>query len=144
MSVLDQNEKEPNISKIVELLDEVGVVNVEVYFDGCGDSGDIHTVTAYSTKQAPYEAIELDNSLVAQIEAWVYARLEQCGVDWYNNDGGFGDYTFSKDDKGVWRYDFTVNTRYTQVDCEHHEEDKELIPTLDKEEELIPTPDKEE
>jgi hypothetical protein len=41
------------------------------------------------------------------IEEHVYAALEECGVDWYNNDGGSGTYAFYRDN-GAWEIDLHV------------------------------------
>jgi hypothetical protein len=41
------------------------------------------------------------------IEEHVYAALEKCDVDWYNNDGGHGTYEFFRDN-GAWEVDLNV------------------------------------
>ena len=134
MSVLDKPKEELNIQAIIDKIEKTGAISVEASFDGSGDEGHIHQVSAFSPKANWESDIELDNELVSLIEEWVLARLEETNIDWYNNDGGFGNYTISKK-SGVWRYEFIVNTRYTQVDCEHHEHDVVLIPsTADGEE----------
>lgn len=58
------------------------------------------------------------------IETHVYDALSECGVDWYNNGGGQGEYTFtlaSSDDDGApkWRYEFRVEVNYVECVTEH-------------------------
>lgn len=46
-------------------------------------------------------------TVLVAIEEHVYAALEKCGVDWYNNDGGHGTYKFHRLE-GAWEADFEV------------------------------------
>jgi hypothetical protein len=46
------------------------------------------------------------------IEIIAYEKLEESGIDWYNNDGGFGELTLFFNSKNV---ELDVNQRYTEV-----------------------------
>ena len=39
--------------------------------------------------------VKLSNNLSKAIEEAAEHCLEEHGIDWYNNDGGFGDYIFN-------------------------------------------------
>lgn len=74
---------------------------------------------------------EEDMAPDAVIEAHVYDALDDCGVDYYNNDGGQGKYTFTLED-GKWTYEFYVEVNYVEANMEYmsegtvgHEEDEE-------------------
>ena len=69
-------------------LEDQGVSEIEVNYDGSGDSGEITDIS--------YNA--LNGRLItprhspANLENWFYELLEEVG-DWYNNDGGYGTLT---------------------------------------------------
>lgn len=46
------------------------------------------------------------------IEHIAYEKLDESGIDWYNNDGGFGEVTFYFDNKEI---ELDMNQRYTEV-----------------------------
>jgi hypothetical protein len=66
-------------------LHEAGVRHVTVEFDGSGDQGQIYNICIEmeDNEQEPEWA-------ASAIEEWCYGYLEGTGIDWYNNDGGFG------------------------------------------------------
>lgn len=74
----------------------------------------------YDTEKNKYVEVsrEEKQSPDAVIEAHVYAELDACGVDWYNNEGGQGTYTFTLKD-GKWTYEFTVEVNYLEILTEH-------------------------
>lgn len=135
MSVLDKKEKtELTLEDALSALDALGLSYAEFSFDGAGDSGDIYEASyGYVTfddalsglsswesrtiKLMPNVAThKIARSVQECLEQHVHYCLDDSGVDWYNNCGGFGSYTFYKKD-GKWKYDFQINTRYTQYDC---------------------------
>lgn len=107
-----------------------GVSEVSVEFDGSGDSGSINDVSLYFADQGKghehsqallqvelqavvtkstfnkasnrwekqtYEAL---SSLENILKDATYAALDECGHDWYNNDGGYGTLTLKLSSAG--------------------------------------------
>ena len=66
-----------------------GVNHVKISFSGGGDSGQIDEI-AITMADGFAEPKELHERL----EQWAYNFLEGTGVDWYNNDGGQGEFEF--------------------------------------------------
>lgn len=131
MSVLDKKEKtDLTLEDALSALDALGLSYAEFSFDGAGDSGDIYqsdygfvTFDGASERQVgrtiklmPNVATIIARSVQECLEQHVHYCLDDSGIDWYNNCGGFGSYVFYKKD-GKWKYDFQINTRYTQYDC---------------------------
>jgi hypothetical protein len=105
---------------LAEKLKPLGVVRVEVDYDGCGDSGDIQEVRALKKgpRSGKEEPANLDGQSVtverfesvynAEKKEWdrkpyqATATLKEAlsdfaldflsflGIDWYNNEGGYG------------------------------------------------------
>ena len=99
------------IKSIADLLAVAGIDSVEIYFDGAGDSGSIEEIAGITDG----ESVEIKDFLREQIESWADAVLDSTGVDWYNNDGGFG--TITIDVKGR-TYEYEVNQRQTTSSVE--------------------------
>lgn len=117
--------------------------SIEVTFDGSGDSGSIEDIQISSNgipindekhhlevwvKPSPHfdqeqrkwvqppPALEV-RSLRTFVENHVYEALEATGVDWCNNDGGYGTWEWNPQD-GV---DFSVYVRVTESVLQHSE-----------------------
>ena len=67
----------------------MGVATVEITFAGCGDSGQIEDISIQMR-----EGFEQPADLEHQLEDWAHTFLEGTGVDWQNDDGGYGTITF--------------------------------------------------
>lgn len=89
-----------------------GAVEIEVYFDGYGDSGSIETVSAEDVNGEP---IALTNEEQQAIEELCTCSLSAEGIDWYNDDGGYGTMTVPLADEPP-RADFDVSVRFTDTD----------------------------
>lgn len=76
------------------------------------------------------EEVEVDVSVEEVIEEFVYNRLSETGVDWYNNDGGQGQFIFTLGET-QWEFDFEVQTNYLHTEIEHSSEG--TIADLEKE-----------
>lgn len=96
---------------ILPALKKAKIETVEIYFDGCGDDGSINEISA--------QPDALPDLTKQNVEEWAYKLLEGTGVDWYNNDGGFGEITIDVENKS---YSYAVNTRYTESSLEVSEE----------------------
>ena len=66
----------------------------EVKFDGCGDSGMVEEVIFTGAKGVNLKA---DKSLSDLAERFCYDYLDSKGIDWYNNEGGYGELSISSD-----------------------------------------------
>jgi len=77
-----------------------GITKLVVDFDGAGDSGQISDFLVEGLTEGNldglfFERLISDGSrarmpLREAIEEFVYAIINRPGIDWYNNDGGFG------------------------------------------------------
>ena len=117
------------------------VHKVWVYFCGGGDSGSIEDVTFSDSDGKEVSVAELklmwpstrsefkdgtwlrieeeiEQGLKEVTEDVVYRALEMTGVDWYNNDGGQGEFTLEFNASGKAVMDLSVGVNYTSTD--HH------------------------
>lgn len=99
--------------RIIARLAEIGVVRVEIAFDGAGDEGQVERVEYITVVDADGCTLaEADDEVMAAVEIavpdpeapgqvlttrlgqviedWTYAALEGLGVNWYDNAGGHG------------------------------------------------------
>ena len=103
-----------NKAAVFDALATVGIATVNVTFDGEGDSGQIQDITADDSEQIPDNRIELlqtewgtgkldssQGTLRDAIETLCYDYLEQEHGGWENNDGAFGEFTFSVADRTI-------------------------------------------
>ena len=122
------------LRRVLPILRDLGVTTVTVSFDGSGDEGSIHDLhveggsieNVFATvERAIPECVDgVWQTSVGLVEEFVedilrqvtYDYLEQTNVDWYNNDGGFGELVFDVE-AGTVRLE--VNVRYTERSCEY-------------------------
>lgn len=86
---------------LIEEFRRLGINKVDIDFDGSGDSGSIHSIIFDPSERQTLDdgtgepPIERNyGDLYQRVENWAYQWLEGTGVDWYNNEGGFGTITF--------------------------------------------------
>lgn len=129
-----------NLRRVLPVLRGAGTERVSVSFDGSGDSGSIHDVSfepewgndrplvtmlkemrVYDKDQQTWMRAtqEEDMPLTEAIAELTYDYLDESGVDWYNNDGGYGDLVI---DVRAGTVALTVNQRYTESTCEYEAE----------------------
>jgi hypothetical protein len=99
-------------------LKDAGVARIEVYYDGCGDSGQIESIHYFDTEN---KQIDLPGRVTLTHEALMdlfYDLIEVRHDGWENNDGAFGEFT----------WDLTADTllhthseRYTECETTEHE-----------------------
>lgn len=107
-------------AEILEQLKTAGVSCACVTFDGCGDSGSIENVEL-TVRRAKNEVTNVSAKypeLVAALTDLCEKELEATDIDWYNHDGGFGDYCIDLEKDKI---SFIVYTRYTETNLEHYE-----------------------
>ena len=69
-------------------LKDAGVTNVEIRYDGGGDSGQVEDVEFYGDG---LDHSHLSNLFEGDLQDLAYHILEEhYQYDWYNNDGGYG------------------------------------------------------
>jgi hypothetical protein len=76
-------------------LKEIGVVGVEVYYDGCGDSGQIESIHFFD---ANYKSLDPSGRVTITDEALMnlfYDLLEVRYAGWENGDGAFGSFDWN-------------------------------------------------
>jgi len=132
---------ESNLRRILPILAAAGVGRVDVEFDGGGDSGSIDTINFYDednnnvtvnerisieiysrtfvNRSWQVAVIEQENSLVDAITEIVDDYLDATGVDWYNNEGGFGHF-YIYVQQGT--FESSVYVRFAESSCERSEE----------------------
>ncbi|WP_196160856.1 DUF6878 family protein [Reinekea sp. G2M2-21] len=129
------------LTALLPILRDRGVASVRVEFDGSGDSGSIedvnfdapegfnekevidwpNVVKVWDSETRAFkfsETIE-PTPLVEIVERVTEDWLESTGVDWYNNDGGYGHFEFDVENA---RYGLDVNVRYTESSVEYSDE----------------------
>jgi hypothetical protein len=76
-------------------LKEIGVVSIEVYYDGCGDSGQIESIHYFDVN---YKSIDPAGRVTITDEDLMdlfYDLLEVRQAGWENNDGAFGSFDWN-------------------------------------------------
>jgi hypothetical protein len=108
------------------------VTKIVMNFEGAGDSGSIDdvillnasggnvtipTTTILWTSEDYHDAGKpKDTTLRKALEDLGYQMLDKTGVDWYNNDGGYGDIAIDISDIDNINVLFDMNQRYTEVE----------------------------
>lgn len=122
--------RETNLARIINVLRNLGVTDVEVCFAGCGDSGSIHEInitpspegehkiTLLTSKRDYHEGTwlvteeDVELSLDDAIHEVVYDYLEMTGVNWAEGDGGQGKFLINFN-SGT--FDLDVEQNYTEI-----------------------------
>lgn len=116
-----------NKTALFDALAAAGIDRVSVAFDGCGDSGQIESVTAIAADGSeitlPATTIAMrevnfdgpsvrteQRDIAEAIETISYAYLEETHDGWENDDGACGEFVFGVADRTI-RLDYTE--RYT-------------------------------
>jgi hypothetical protein len=99
-------------------LKNAGVVRVEVYYDGCGDSGQIESLHYFD---ADYKQIDVTGRVTLTHDALMdlfYDLIEVRHGGWENNDGAFGEFAW---DLTADTLSHTHSERYTEYETTEHE-----------------------
>ncbi|HEV2559320.1 MAG TPA: hypothetical protein VGU45_11890 [Microvirga sp.] len=131
---------------VMAKLVERGVVEVRIEFDGCGDEGQVDEIVAVRTDGVtdlldwPCEIpgkmmgvgrvwdpkhrtmVLLDAprpmTMYDLLDAWAFDLLEETGVDWVNNEGGFGEIVIDPVEDSI---SCEMNQRYVTHQTSEHE-----------------------
>jgi len=117
------------------VLRRTGVVRVRLHFDGSGDSGMLEDpkfldaddqevsvegltcrVRRPGGEWGMQETIAPLNDVICEAAE---NYLDSTDVNWYDNDGGYGEFAI---DVATGQFTCEVNVRYTESSCEHFEE----------------------
>lgn len=123
-----------NVRRILPILRDHNIMKVTVEFDGSGDSGSIQCVlynvdnfdgnnvdvevvavtSRFSNEESRWVRLQENSrkNLNAAIEALTYDYLDEADVDWYNDEGGFGELVIDVNEGTV---SLEVNVRVTEV-----------------------------
>lgn len=125
-----------NLRRVLPVLRAQGVRQVTVSFDGSGDSGSIDEVS-YGDARVDGSALTVEIEVANRVlngGRWVTVRrleqrnldtaieeltsdyLDETNVDWYNNDGGFGELTINVEEGTVA---LEVHVRFTETTTEY-------------------------
>jgi hypothetical protein len=112
---------------LLPVLNEFGVQMVYVGFDGSGDDGAIDsayyipsetsTIANQTLGDLGDASILATKTVQAVLDDLTYEYLEHTDIDWYNNDGGYGELQI---DVRAGTVSMEVNVRYTESICEFH------------------------
>ena len=135
--------EETEIMGVLLELHELGITGINVYYEGCGDSGAIESVVYTKDKLSD----NIDDAFDEVLDTWtgnnsslketcpdLWDKLEDfCDrsildniEDWWNNDGGYGNLCILIPSG---KYKVYNNVRYTQTDDYYHE--SELLEKAD-------------
>lgn len=128
-----------NEAQLYAMLVALGITEVVVSFEGSDDNGSIGSINTTPTVDLEAHSIliavrdggkhfvngecvsppleEKEVKLATAITAIVCDWLENTGVDWYSNDGGFGTWIWKAPDTVT----FEINVREYTHTCEHLE-----------------------
>jgi hypothetical protein len=107
-----------HLPEIAEQLKVAGVARVDIYYDGCGDSGQIEDVRYFDAqrnwiKSPPPLTITEDT-----LRELFYDLLETRHAGWEINDGAFGEFEW---DLIADTLKHSHSERYTQCETTEHE-----------------------
>ena len=132
-----ETNENPLRTLIFAWMKQLKISKIVVEFEGSGDSGQIqgYSHTLEGSEQVHDDLPDDETSfhmlaLVGEgvkavtpkelLNDFVYACLDETGIDWYNNDGGFGDVVFFFDEAGNGLIEMEMNERYTTCDTTLH------------------------
>jgi hypothetical protein len=99
-------------------LKAIGVVRIEVYYDGCGDSGQIESIHYFDVN---YKAVDPAGRVTITDDALMdlfYDLIEVRHAGWENNDGAFGEFDWNLITDTLKH---EHSERYTECETTEHE-----------------------
>ena len=103
--------------ELLKQLRDMGAKEAIANYDGSGDSGTVESVSATDAKN---DEVKLPEDVEKAIAEAAEKHLEEHGIDWYNNDGGFGEFIIDVD-KGTRT--LKHNTRISDTEYEEHDDE---------------------
>lgn len=138
--MIKSENKRKQAKLIFEMIKAAGGKRIYIDFDGSGDSGSIDSVSIqpdnmdfpviYDMESSTYKdgkwvvtSEPKKQPVCAALEHICYDMLEQTGIDWYNNDGGFGELVIDLDTGSI---KLEVSTRFTEYNTDAFEMNTDL------------------
>jgi len=79
------------LSSLISRLRDEGVIQVEIRYDGSGDSGSVEDIELVTGNHDRENQKRLDDMFDEELRDFAYHVLEHhYDWDWYNNEGGYG------------------------------------------------------
>ena len=104
---------EASLKSVLLEFKRLEIVSCEVPFDGCGDSGAVEENCILTLgSEGRNVTAETPQELRDAVVAFAYDCLESSGVDWYNNDGGYGTLRI---DTSTESASLNIEQRYTET-----------------------------
>jgi hypothetical protein len=123
------------------------IAEVTIVFDGSGDEGQIESITCTQldgnkgsldfpakipgttitggepvwnplSRRYVTEPVDRPSTMVKILDEWAYELLDETGVDWVNNEGGYGEIVISPATNSIC---CTMNTRIIDTETSCHE-----------------------
>lgn len=125
-----------NLRRLIPVFEQLEMGVIAVNFFGGGDSGSIDSIDMDAEHRSQRvnvveysrswengtwhgQILEQEKSLYEAVEDLVYDYLEETGVDWYNNDGGRGEFTIDVENRTI---EASIDCYYTESNTEHSAE----------------------
>jgi predicted dehydrogenase len=138
--MIKSESKRKQIKTILQMIRAAGGTYITIDFDGSGDSGSIHHIdiaphnmdfavtydedsSTYSNGEWIKKSEAKTQPVMQALEQICYDMLEVTGIDWYNNDGGFGQLEIDLT-KGSVKLE--VNQRYTEYSTDTFDLNEDL------------------
>ena len=107
-----------NLPEAARRLKEAGVVSVEVYYDGSGDSGQIESIHYFGAADKAIDPTRRVTITDEGLMEFFYDLLEARHAGWENNDGGCGQFEWNLTADTLKHIH---NDRFTDYDTTEHE-----------------------
>lgn len=100
------------LKTIVEKMKEAGLQSACASFDGCGDNGAVESVLFYDKDGTIFELEKDRQDLPSLVDQFTYDYLDANDIDWYNNDGGYGELSIAAN---TGKATLNVSTRHIET-----------------------------
>jgi hypothetical protein len=107
-----------NLPLAAEQLKLAGVARVDIYYDGCGDSGQIEDVRYFDAERKWIESLPSITITEDAPRELFYDLLESRHAGWENNDGAFGEFEWGLIGNTLKH---SHSERYTECETTEHE-----------------------
>lgn len=114
---------------MLKQLRDLGVETVVVVYDGSGDSGCVEQVTAMGKGKEVHLPGDISDAVGEAAER----HLEEKGIDWFNNSGGYGTFTLDvKTGKRKLEHNERIeDSEYSEYEDGAEKEEEEAAPPTD-------------
>ena len=103
---------------VAEQLKTAGVARVDIYYDGCGDSGQIEDVRYFDAQRKWIKSPPPLTITEGALRELFYDLLETRHAGWENNDGAFGEFEW---DLIADTLKHSHSDRYVECETTEHE-----------------------